>query len=367
MALPVQQARGIFTKAYLAAYKERIPVSSFLMSFFQILTFATKTVAIEVQRGTERIAVDVLRGVDGNRNIFSKSTEKEFQPPFYNENFDATSLDRYDISPFGGNFNGDAATIGYLASDVADKTLALKDKIDRAKENQCAQIFETGIVTLNSGDNIDFKRKADSKVDLAADGGYWGIVATDIEAQLIKGAEFVRQKGKNGTPEFNLVMSGLAYSALKKSNYFSKHANYEQVQLIDIRMPQTSTFGAGYMGRITAGAYIYHIWTYDEVYEYANTGVITRYWPIDYAFMVPVQGTRFNLVHAGVPAILRDTRNAEFSQFIGQVKAEYYLNNYVDEKAKAHVFEIFSAPLAVPVTVDQIYTMKVLDLNAQQG
>ena len=367
MALPVQQARGIFTKAYMAAYKERIPVSSFLMSFFTILTFATKTVAIEVQRGTERIAVDVLRGTDGNRNTFSKSTEKEFQPPFYNENFDATSLDRYDVSPFGGNFDGSAATIGYLASDVADKTLTLKEKIDRAKELQCAQILETGIVELKSGDNIDYKRKAGSMVDLTNDGGYWNVAATDIETQLVHGAEFIRTNGKNGTPEFNLVMSGAAWIALKKSDYFKNNANFDQVKLIDISMPQTTAFGAGYMGRISAGAYIFNVWTYDQIYEESKTGVVTRYWPIDQSFMVPVQGTKFNLVHAGVPAILRDTRNAEFSQFIGQVRAEYYLNNYVDEKAKAHVFEIFSAPLAVPVTVDMIYTMKVTSAEIQQG
>lgn len=356
--LPIQQARNIFTKAYLQAFKENIPTPSFLKSFFDVKKYATKTIGIEVQRGTERIAVDVLRGVDGQRNQFSLSTEKEFMPPFYNENFDATLLDRYD-RVFGAEANQVPATIGYLATDVADKYTMLRAKIERAKEKQCAEVFETGIVVLNNGDNIDFKRKAASKVDVGA-GQYWTTAAADVEAQLIAGAEFIRKQGKNGTPEFNLVISGAAMVALKKTDYFKDNADYKQVQLIDIKMPQTTSFGAGYHGRIVAGAYIINLWTYDEIYEQKDTGVITRYLSENIAFMVPVKGTRFELAHAGVPAIIRDKANAEFGSMIVSKAAEYYLNNYIDNKGKAHIFEIYSAPLSIPVTVDMIYTIQIL-------
>jgi len=356
--LPVQQARNLFTKAYIASFKEIVPAPSFLRSFFQTRTTASKSVAIEVQRGTERIAVDVLRGVDSKRNIFSKSTEKEFIPPFFNEEFDATMLDRYD-RVFGQSENFVPQTIGYLARDVAEKYDILRMKIERAKEKQAAEVFETGIVTMNNGDNIDYKRKSASKVDLGA-GNYWTTAAADVEAQLIAGAEFIRKTGKNGTPEFNLIMSGAEYVALKKTDFFTNTANYNQVKLVDISMPQTSAFGAGYHGQISAGAYTFNIWTYDEVYEAAGTGAITRYLPANIVVMTPVQGTKFYMSHAGVPAIIRDKQNAEFGSMIMQMEAEYYLNNYIDPKGKAHIFEIMSAPLAVPVTVDMIYTIQAL-------
>ena len=48
-----------------------VNVPSFLRSFFPVKTTASKYVSIEVQRGTEYAAVDVLRGTDGNRNTFS--------------------------------------------------------------------------------------------------------------------------------------------------------------------------------------------------------------------------------------------------------------------------------------------------------
>ena len=356
MAIPAVQAKQIFTKAYLQAFKENVPSSSFLKSFWNVKTFPTKSVSIEVQRGTERIAVDVLRGVDGNRNTFSRSTEKEYIPPFYNENFDATQLDRYDI---GFNQIGQATpqTIGYLASDVAGKLLMLREKIERAKELQCAQVFETGVVTINNGDNIDYKRKATSLIDLNTPGDYWTVAAADVDSDISNAGNFLRQTGKNAVKELNLVMSGDVYAALKTTDWFSDTANWRRANLMDIRTPQADATGGVYHGEVSAGAYRVHLWTYDEVYENAS-GTITRYWDATKAVVLPTAGTRFDLVHAGVPAIIRDTANAEFSQFIQDQAAEYYINNYIDEKAKAHTFEMYSAPLAVPVTVDQIYTMK---------
>ena len=125
-------------------------------------------------------------------------------------------------------------------------------------------------------------------------------------------------------------------------------------------MPQKNSFGAGLMGRISAGAYQFNVWTYDEIFETGVNRTITRYWPVNKVAMTPESGTRFTLAHAGVPAIMRDVSNAEFPEFIQQQSAEYWINNYIDAKAKSHTFEILSAAVAIPVTVDMIYTMKAL-------
>ncbi len=356
MSLPLQQSKALFTKAYMKKFKETISVPSFFKSFFKTKTYVTKTIGIEVQRGTEKIAVDVLRGMDGKRNSFSKSTEKEFMPPFYNEYFDATSLDRYDVA-FGANPTASPTTIGYLASDVAEKYVQLMNKIERSKELQCSQVLETGVVELVNGTNIDYKRKAGSMVDLVGAGGYWTTTTTNIEAQLIAGGDFLRKTGKNASKEVNLALSGEAWVNLKKSDYFKNTANFNQVSLFDVKMPQADASGAAFVGRITAGAYIVNVWVYDEGYI-NQSGTWTRYMDVTKAVMTPVRGTIFELAHAGVPAIIADKKNAEFSEYIAQLKAEYYLNNYIDPKRKAHIFEILSAPLAVPVTVDMIYTMK---------
>jgi hypothetical protein len=354
--LPASQARGLFTRALLDVYKENIPVPSFLKSFFEVRTSTAKTVSIEVMRGTEKIAVDVIRGATGQHNKFSTSVEKAWIPPYYEETFDASALDRYN-RVFGKAAEVDAATIGYLASDTGDKIMQMRNKIDRAKELQASQVLETGVVILKNGDNIDYKRKAASLKDNS--GNPWSTTTTDVEAQLVEGAEFIRQKGKNGNPIFNLILSGTAWIALKKTDYFKNLANFQQIRLIDINLPQTQAFGSGFHGQITAGAYIFNVWTYDEGYE-TDAGVFTRYTNAKKAIIVPTQGTRLFMSHAGIPAIMRDVRNAEFPEYIQDIAGEYYLNNYIDPRAKAHWFEVCSAPLAVPVTVDMIYTMQIL-------
>lgn len=364
--LPLQQAYGILTSLYTEAYREMIPVSSFLKSFFPSKTTRKATVKLEVQRGTERIAVDVLRGSRGNRNTFSLWSQKEYLPPFYKEYFDATQLDNYD-RVFGEKPDvSDAEVLGRMAKDIATNYNEIRNKIERRKELQCAQVFDTGVVTMENGDNIDFKRKATSMVDLAATGGYWSTVTATVEAQLIASAEFLRRTGKNGVPTLNLVMPGTAWVYLKKTNYFKDVANFRNVQLIDIKTPQSEAFGASFHGQLIAGAYIFNVWTYDEIYE-DSTDTVNRYWPATKAFVIPTTGTRFTLQHAGLPKVMKAPANMEFKEAIARVAATYVRYNLIDANASAHYFYLMSACVAMPTTIDQIYTMQVLGAGGGQG
>lgn len=362
MALSISQLQGIFKTAYIRTFSEMITVPSFLRTFFPTRTYRTLTVQLEVRRGTEKIAVDVIRGERGNRNTFSNWTGKEYLPPYYKEFTDATQLDHYD-RVLGQLADGTAINqAGMLARSIAEKNMELRNKIERAKELQCSQVLETGVVTMVNGDNIDFKRKAASMVDLGPNGGYWSDTAATVENQLKAGAEFIRQKGKNGTPEFNLVMSGDAYLYLKATNFFIKYADHRNVVLIDIKMPQTQAFGASYHGTITAGAYKFHIWTYDEGYE-NDQDVFTKYFPSTKAFIVPVKGTDFEMSHGAVPSVMQ--RGTE--QFIAPVAGEYITYDNIDKNNMAHYFYVMSAPVALPITVDMIYTMQVLASGGGQG
>ena len=305
MSIPIVQARQLFTQATLAVYKERVPATSFLRSFFQTKTSTEKYVDIEVQRGTRKIAVDVGRGIPGKRNTFSYSSLKVFMPPMHNQNFDATQLDRYD-KVFGEDAQPSNPVIGYLGSDVAEKYIAIRDKIERAKELQAAEVFETGVVAINAGTDIDYKRKATSLKDNS--GAPWSTVTSDIEGQLITGCEFIRKDGKSIANEFDAIMPSAVFLNLKKSNYFKDNANFKQVQLVDIKRPQAVSSGASYHGQIIAGAFIINIWTYDEGYDDAD-GVYTPYLHAKKVILIPSNGTRFIMAHAGIPAIMREFKS----------------------------------------------------------
>src|SRR5437016_1331533 len=95
-SIQVSDAQGLFTSRLIAVYRERPKVMNFLRSFFPSEIGTSLEVSIQVQRGKEKVAVDVMRGDDGNRNQWTRSTEKMFIPPYFREKFDATKLQLYD-------------------------------------------------------------------------------------------------------------------------------------------------------------------------------------------------------------------------------------------------------------------------------
>lgn len=360
MALSYLDLQGLLKQTYIRIYTERIPPARFLRSFFPSRTYGSTTVNIEVSRGTERIAADVIRGGEGNRNTFSRWSAKEYLPPEYHEYFEHSQLKSYERVMGELQTGGRIGMAGVLANEIALKYITVRDKIERAKEYQCSQVLETGVVSLKNGDDIDYHRKSDSMVDNTADA--WSSSGADIEGQLVTAGDFLRIYGKSGIPEIICVMSSQAWIYLKNSDYFDKNANYRQVRLIDIQTPQSQSFGASYHGTITAGPYTVHCWTYDEGYE-DSTGAYTRYWPEENIFVVPYSGTDFELSHGGIEAI----QQSNGGPTIGLVSSEYYQWDFIDPKHRAHEFHISSAPLPVPVTIDKIYTAQVLASGGGQG
>ena len=128
MSISVTDARNLFTKKTLAIYKEMPAAKGFLRSLFTPDEGTTKLVSIEVQRGTEKVAPDVLRGTVGNRVKFTQSTEKIIQPPMYAPYFVANDTDMYDVA-MGSQ---DASMFAQLASITADRIMATKATIERA-------------------------------------------------------------------------------------------------------------------------------------------------------------------------------------------------------------------------------------------
>lgn len=362
MAIPIQDARGIFTKSLIATWNEltELAPKGFLRSFFTKKTALSKEISIEVMRGTEKIAVDVQRGSEGNRNSFSKSAEKIFVPPYFKEWFDATELDNYDRLFGQDTSNVNARIITGMIDQAVEKLAILRYKIERAYELQCSQVFKDGIVQLVSGDNIDFKRKALS-MPAKDPADYWTVSTVNPLAHLQTGATWLRQVGKAGAAEFDVICGSSALTALL-NNPFVKHEKLTVLSLTDIKTPQVGAQGGVYHGTLSAGPYKMHIWSYPEFYDNA-AGVSTPYINDDYVYMIPRNSTALIMSFASVPAIIRDPQNAEFPAFIRQMEGDYFINNYIDPKGEKHVFDIKSAGLALPLTVDRLYSMKVTGVD----
>lgn len=351
-------ARPLFTKDLVAVYRQMVQPTSLLRSYFKETYSPTKEVSIEVQRGFEMVAVDVVRGTEGTRNKFPRSTEKIFVPPLYDEYFDMTELDLYDRLMGSTQITGsDWANFVYSG---AMKLKEIMNKIERAAELQCAQVLQTGIVTLKNGDNIDFKRKAASIYDPGT-GSYWANTGgtsiaptgTDPYAQLQLGCDFLRKTGKAAGGRFNLICGAQALADLKKNNFFLQRQNLFNMKLDNINPPQRDSVGGVPQGTLSVGNYELTIWGYPQYYNDPVTGVLTPYISDNTVVMLP-DNPEFVLSYAAVPQLLIDSNGARVAPFQGK----FLVNEFPDFRNAKHDIDVKSAFVAIPVAVDRLWTMK---------
>jgi hypothetical protein len=349
MAIPASQARALFTKMLIDVYQERPIVTSFLRNLFPSVTSPTKEISIEVERMGEKIAVDVLRGTEGNRNMFSRMTMKDFVPPLYREYFDATQLDLYE-RVLGAQGNAQGPLFAALLNSVADRLETLRDKIERAKELQCAQVLLTGIVTLKNGDNVDYKRRNTSLVDPGA-GNYFANAINPFPL-FEAGGVFIRQFGKSNDGIFNAICGSDALADLKANAAFLDRQKTFNMALDAVQGPTRDVnSGANYHGLISGDNFKFQLWTYPQYYEDPNNAnALTPYIDPKKVVIIPMN-PRFKMAHAAVPQLIGEPGQLP-------VQGEYVMGDFPDPRKAVHEFDIQSAPLAIPVAVDQIYTFK---------
>lgn len=345
-SIPASQATARFTQALVATYMEMPKTTSFLRSFFPAKEYLTKYLRIEVMRGGEKIAVDVVRGSEGNRNRFERSTEKVIEPPYYREFFDLTELDLYDR--LWGAQSIDGTMFGEIVAQVAVKMQMLVYKIERAYELMCAQVLLTGIVTLSEGTNIDFKRKAASLIDGSA--APWS-GSNDPYAQIVSGITFLRTVGKSQGGTYNMIMGDSAASAFFANATVLGRGPLSNINFDQLRAPQRDSVGGAFLGTITAGSYKVNLWTYPEYYD-NSSDVSTPYIDPKKIILLP-ENPNFVMGFAAVPQLV-DTDNPV------PRKGAFVFDDYKDMRLSTHEYHVKSAGIPIPVAVDQIYTRQVL-------
>lgn len=353
-------ARRLVTKELIDVYRETAIPTSLLSSFFIPRESNSRVVSVEVERDSENIAVDVIRGTEGNRNTIDRFTERVIEPPYYREYFDVTQLYFYDQLFGRGDMEVDGMTFATWMEEMSRRIMKLQMKIQRSIEKQASEVLQTGIVLLNKGTNIDFKRKATSLVNLQA-GNYWDETGVDPIPSIEAGCNFLRQEGKAMGGDFIMILGQKAQRSLLANQAFKELADYRRTPLVQLSIPQriSDAIGGAFHGQFSAGSYNIMLWTYPQFYDNA-AGASIPYVNDRNMILLPMN-PRFRLSYAAVPRILRDTRNAEFPELmtgtgIGFERGRYVIGNYIEERTETHVFDVKSAPICIPTAVDQIYT-----------
>lgn len=357
MAIGLNQHRFAFKQAVVATYTdEKEPVDG-LSRFFPEVTTDSLAVSIEVERNGEFMATDVMRCTDPNRNIFSKSTEKIFIPPFFNESTDVTACEVYDVT-FGMGVAPTGSQRTRILQSASRRVRKMKNKIVRAIIKQRTEVLQTGIVTLINGDNIDFKRKAASLPVLAGANTWDNLDTANPFADMMSAANFIRRVGKSGAVEFNVIMGASAMANFFANEKVLALADIRRFDLVDVRFPQfDNTTGIVIHGRFGAGNYIFNIMAYDEYYDVKNPdGSITSVDYIDANNVIVIPNDFRGVTSYGaLPMVMGDPVSGEF---VAPVEGAFQVHDVIDQIKTAWDIIIRSAPLVIPVSVDRVVTIK---------
>ncbi|MFO0090016.1 MAG: major capsid protein [bacterium] len=362
MPLSIQEHSNLLTQKVVGKFEEMTPVRTGFAGWFPEETSSSLLVSVEVQRDSDLIAVDVVRFTEGNKNKSSRLTEHLYQPPYFKEDYDF-QRDQVYMNTIGNGVGLENPRVNRQIAENAVKGVSKnRDKVLRAIRKQQADVLQTGIVTLKNGDNIDFRRKAASMVNVSTGGGvYWGTSATATPiTDIRKGLDFLRNVGNSGGSAVNVVMRSKALEALLATTQIKEQGpnTIQQIQRININMPQfDGVSGFAFHGQIAAGDFNVNLWTYNEKYTDEN-GATQYYLDEKYVVMMPddFQG---KTVFGALPTLNQTSIGGVTADVPGIVEAQYLIRSYSDKKTMSSTLELTSAPLVVPFTIDKIYTMQV--------
>jgi len=352
MAIPLNQHRIGITQTLIATFSDEKEPKDGLAAFFPTKTTKSKFVSIEVERNGVKMATDVQRCTDPHRNTFSVSTEKIFEPPYFNESFDFTACERYDVTFGAGNAPTEIdATM--LVRDAQSKVRVIKNMIKRAIEFQRASVLQYGVVTLKNGTSIDYKRKAASMVALTGTAKWDAPTTCDPLVNLRTGCKFLREKGKSGASVVNGIFGENALDNLMKADSLTTQAAWLKINRYELNMPQfDDVSGMVFHGQVSTGDYKVNVWTYNETYEDPADGIEKPYIETNNVVLIP-NDFKGVTSFAGVPSIQGDAEN----KYVAPMEGEFYVRDIIDQVRFSWDFIVSSAPLAIPVSIDRLYTI----------
>jgi hypothetical protein len=289
----------------IETYMDEAEAPGFLSGFFRSPPenfHNSEKVGIDILRDDEEIAIVVQDLTVGSRaNESTLYVNKEFTPAIFDEEGTITAYNMIKrqpgVDPFKDpNFGANAV------SEAFRIFRKLERKIRRSVELMCAQVLQTGALTMidSSGTSLyslDFLSKSTHKVTVGtvwATDGSTGNPLKDVEDL----ADVVRQDGKREPTK--LVFGS---SALQRflANAKVQASLDKRVQNLGELAPAARGTGAKYYGKIWIGAYMFEIWTYNATYKHPQTGTITRY--LDTDKMLMLSDGRLDLTFGAIPMI----------------------------------------------------------------
>jgi hypothetical protein len=357
--VPANMALGNFTQQMVTTYKQIPKPSNFLEKFFptpESAISSTRYINWAIRREGEPVAVDVLRGTEGNRNVFALTTDKIIDPPFFKERFDMTQTDLYYRA-----WNSqlvDASVMADYMSWVLDHTMSMTNKIKRSVELQRANILTNGQFTLSNGDTVNFFRKSASMVTAPI---AWSSAATALPLNDLENAcLFLRKVGMSAGGNFIAIMSEESFGYFLSTDQVLNRAQKYYLKLTDLAAPFRDADGSAYQGRYSAGSFTVDVFTYPQFYAPAGAALdgsaSVSFVPANKVFVIP-ENPNFITAYGAVPFLPKKGTSPLDIQIPQIMRGQYLLGDYMDERNTTWDMTVSSAPVPLPTAVDQMYTL----------
>ncbi len=354
----LSQILPLFTQQIVDIYHEKNRPTNFLRSYFPNKVVPTKDISYLVSRGFEQVAVDVWRGDEGKRTQWTQSTQKVLEPFYFRYNFDLTQFEGYlSLNAPQTLQITNAAQIMLLLDTIVEKQLENQYLIERAIEVMCAQVLQTGKITSSSngtGIEIDFKRKAASFLTPTLP---WTNTSSDPFADVQTQCNFLRKVGKMQGTMVDVIFDEVSIAAFLANTTVKARQNLFNYQPDQLTQPvaQAESVGAISVGTFTAGPYRCRMMQYPQYYDVVsgNSATATPY------------------LNSGTVTLLPSNSDKKFATYFGMIPqvvnpgampmvGDFVAWDWMTPDRKAHLYEVESAPLPVPIKIDQIANIQAV-------
>lgn len=355
----------LITRAAVSLFKKEASPTKFLSDMFVAKPpINQEKIPIDIMRGEERVAVDVVPGTgpDGQKKL-QPFTAKEYVTPAYDESY-IMSASETKQRLAGNNAFEPADINAALTAFIADSMKDGQDRIDRAVERQAAEVFNEGTITFQNNDSLDFKMKATHKVTV---GTLWSNIAANALGDIQDIGDEIRKDGL-GAPN-TLIFGSEALRDFLALTEIKDQLNLRRAKLIDIVQPRpnSSEKGATFHGLISIGSYEYQIWAYPQWYVSSADGVSpivkTEYMPTRNVIVMDSRARlerHFGGIHRFADGNLEGAQAAGISGIMNTgTPTESAPYVFMGNRGLAMEIGVRSRPLCIPIDLDSFARLTV--------
>ena len=352
------------TKAHIGLVDEKMRTMrppTFLQSFFstRVLSYAPKTVSIDITKGNNKIIRNVASLKDTENQRAGEYRSQEYTP--FNFNIESVVDEDQFFIRQAGNTEYDINSLMTLTDLAAEQQATAIVRQKTTIEKFCADILTTGTLTslIPGVENINYGLLASHNITV---GTTWSNANADIEANLEAACILVRKDAKV-LPKIMLCGAD-ALRYLWRNERFKTQLTQEHNMTLTRLYQRNPNTGAVYHGMITVGSYQLEVWSYPEFYEAHDTTTQSPFIPDDKVIILP-ENPNFLMVYTAIPNLAVGTSNLGGLQVLnsissmGMVRGTFIPDIRLDTQRQAIIARVRSRVVPIAASINDIVVLDV--------